>query len=209
MPFGGVSDRDEESCEEDSNYSKASLQCLSAVSQIETQPSPANGLRVRGWSPVPFGGVSDRDIRPYFLGAKIEVSSPVPFGGVSDRDGRDAGKLAPGETRLQCLSAVSQIETSWHSLHYQWPYVCVSSAFRRCLRSRHPWGIVGTGAVQLRVSSAFRRCLRSRQCLFFACRGNAHHVSSAFRRCLRSRLRQCNPLCCSSSRVGWVATLNL
>ena len=88
------------------------LQCLSAVSQIETAGMLANllpaklvssafrrclrsrplGTRciINGHtyvSPVPFGGVSDRDTHGVSseLG-RFNFESPVPFGGVSDRD---------------------------------------------------------------------------------------------------------------------------
>ena len=113
--------------------------------------------------------------------------SPVPFGGVSDRDLPKRGKhLKTWDERLQCLSAVSQIETNPIRVQSS-TGKDVSSAFRRCLRSRLKKPRL-YGAERRQVSSAFRRCLRSRRPSSRKAWTWKPKVSSAFRRCLRSRL---------------------
>ena len=187
VPFGGVSDRDPRVDRDSDSWSQFRLQCLSAVSQIETTTGvKAFSLcsrrvssafrrclrsrrsvhrsgchrRVDG-SPVPFGGVSDRDITTVKQTAKVGGKSPVPFGGVSDRDSR--GSWKPLRSLVQSpvpFGGVSDRDTYTDADYYEIkrlspvPFGGVSDRDRHQVIKRH--------RACAAVSSAFRRCLRSR-----------------------------------------------
>ena len=112
VPFGGVSDRDQRGnaffWALSRRVSSAFRRCLRSRQTTQSFESLCNA----GMSPVPFGGVSDRDGRHLGRRRLRGRRSPVPFGGVSDRDpGSPPGGFFVSICGLQCLSAVSQIET--------------------------------------------------------------------------------------------------
>ena len=114
VPFGGVSDRDLNWPRLTPRKRKMCLQCLSAVSQIETLAALAASI-VLDASLQCLSAVSQIETQRNRQRPSSGRWSPVPFGGVSDRDNTTQSYLSVSIPKsLQCLSAVSQIETVCH-----------------------------------------------------------------------------------------------